>query len=353
MRKLQFIGILLLISTITFAQKLNKESIGFRTIRDYPLINIPAGIKSYAVTDGNYVPYPKPTPLGQSFNFQSLGLSRTTSSNTAEIVILFLDVQETMSDIRIVDERHKVVIGPNGKPVKPKNPPLGPDGKPKKEFQGRIAKRFYFSYRIEFEDQVVHSDYHENIVEIETPWFPNKKIAHDDIIKRAETVTIYNEIKLIEQKISTLIGAKYMASVKLDLYGAKAKKKSTHNYDELNNSVENFKEASLYLKDDEFNIEPFKEDVKDIIGYWEKLLTESDLKNEDAKINTELTAALYYNLAVYHILIKEFDNAKQFFTLADKTDKGFKDAGEMAKIAERWQYAKEKYENRITSTTIE
>ena len=39
-----FIGALLLVSSTNFAQKPDKESLGFRTVRDYPTLNIRKGV---------------------------------------------------------------------------------------------------------------------------------------------------------------------------------------------------------------------------------------------------------------------------------------------------------------------
>ena len=84
-----------------------------------------------------------------------------------------------------------------------------------------------------------------------------------------------------------------------------------------------------------------------MIDLWESLLKESDLSNEEAKINAEVTAALYYNIAIYNVLIKEFQSAQDYFTLSEKTDNGFGDAKEMAELVDRWKTAKEKYEERM------
>lgn len=345
--KFRLICVLLFISSVIFAQDPDKESIGFRCIRAYPKLNIPPGVKSFAITDENYVTYNSDSPIGSSLHLQIAGFKQVANPKNAEVIIMFKNVQEALSDIVILDDRHKLVNGPKGKKMKPAAPKLGPDGKPIKEFKGEATKETSFSYQIEMGNEIIYSDNIHKVDHFETSWLPSPHAAKDAILKLTKDAGVAKEVKKLKNEIKSLIGSDILANIKLDIFGAEQKKKTPHDYTELNNSIIQFETAAEYLKEDEFNTEPFKEEVEKIVALWEILIKESDLTNKNAKVNAELTAALYYNIAIYNILIKDFSTAESYFKLSNNTYKGFKDALEMAVLAKRWNASKVEYEKRM------
>lgn len=339
------IGALLLVSSTIFAQKPDKESLGFRTVRDYPTLNIRKGVKTFSILNENSVQSPM-SDLGSAFNFSSKGVKYVNNPQQAELIFKVSNVQETVSDIIILDDRHKIVKGPNGKPMKAV-PKKAPDGTIIKEYQGKATKSVKFDYSIILDNEEVYTKSYENSVNFETEWITDSKAARAKITNMTQTFGLLTAANEIAPDLKKLSGTQLLATIKLDIYGVKQKKKCLHDYSAINNSVLKFKTASEYLEKDEFNTEPFKKDVKEVIDLWESLLKESDLSNEEAKINAEVTAALYYNIAIYNVLIKEFQSAQDYFTLSEKTDKGFGDAKEMSELVGRWKTAKEKYEERM------
>ena len=226
-------------------------------------------------------------------------------------------------------------------------PKVGPDGKPMKEYQGRVSKSIRFNYEIVLDNAVVYSNSYQNSAELETAWIADAKVARAEVQKLAANYNVTVGVNEIQSELRKLAGTNSFATIKLDIYGAKQRKKCPHDYTALNNSVIKFKTESEYLEKDEFNTNPLKENVKDVITLWEEMLKESNLSNEEAKVNAEMTAALYYNLAIYNVLIKDFKTAVNYFNLSEKSEKGFSDAKEMAILVAKWQSAQEAYENRM------
>lgn len=344
--KSTLISALLLVASTTFAQKPDKESLGFRTVRDYPTLNIRAGVKTFSILNENSVQAPLSTDLGSAFNFSSKGVKFINNPQQAELIFKVSNVQETMSDIIILDDRHKIVKGPNGKPMKPV-PKTAPDGTIIREYQGQVSKSVKFDYAIILDKKEVYKSTYENSVDLETEWIADSKVARAKIANMAKSFGMLTGANEIAADLKKLSGTQLLVTIKLDIYGVKQKKKCLHDYSAINNSVLKFKAASEYLEKDEFNTEPFKKDVKEVIALWESLLKESNLTNEEAKINAEITAALYYNIAIYNVLIKEFQSAQDYFRLSEKADNGFGDAKAMAELADRWNTAKKKYEERM------
>lgn len=88
-------------------------------------------------------------------------------------------------------------------------------------------------------------------------------------------------------------------------FDVKDKKQS---YPECHEAIEKVKNAFVYVN------MPAKQDMmatklKEAIAIWEKDLTELDKANKDARINADVAAALYLNIAEASIWTKDFDKA--------------------------------------------
>ncbi|NBW38622.1 MAG: hypothetical protein EBR30_27105 [Cytophagia bacterium] len=79
-------------------------------------------------------------------------------------------------------------------------------------------------------------------------------------------------------------------------------------YTEHHQAIECVKNAFLYVGM-ESKKESMKSKLKEAITLWEKSLTELDTANKDAKINKDIGAATYLNLAEASIWLNDFDKA--------------------------------------------
>jgi hypothetical protein len=114
-------------------------------------------------------------------------------------------------------------------------------------------------------------------------------------------------------------------------FDVKDKKQS---YPECHEAIEKVKNAFVYVN------MPAKQDVmvaklKEAIAIWEKDLTELDKNNKDARINKDVAAALYLNIAEACIWTKEFDKAYEALAshkaLDEDYSRTYKDISEFLK----------------------
>lgn len=114
-------------------------------------------------------------------------------------------------------------------------------------------------------------------------------------------------------------------------FDVKDKKQS---YPECHEAIEKVKNAFVYVNTSD------KQDVmisklKDAIAIWEKSLAELDKSNKDARINKDVAAALYLNIAEASIWTKEFDKAYEALAnhkaLDEDYSRTYKDVSEFLK----------------------
>lgn len=114
-------------------------------------------------------------------------------------------------------------------------------------------------------------------------------------------------------------------------FDVKDKKQS---YPECHEAIEKVKNAFVYVN------MPAKQDVmtaklKEAVAIWEKDLTELDKTNKDARINKDVAAALYLNIAEASIWTKDFDKAYEALAshkaLDEDYSRAYKDISEFLK----------------------
>lgn len=93
-------------------------------------------------------------------------------------------------------------------------------------------------------------------------------------------------------------------------------------YPEYHEALEKVKNAFIYT-----NV-PSKQDVmiaklKEAIVIWEKDITEMDKTNKDARINIDVAAATYLNLAEASIWVKDFDKAYEYLASHKALDQDY------------------------------
>lgn len=114
-------------------------------------------------------------------------------------------------------------------------------------------------------------------------------------------------------------------------FDVKDKKQS---YPECHEAIEKVKNAFVYVN------MPEKQDamaakLKEAVAIWEKDLTEIDKTNKDARINKDVAAALYLNIAEASIWAKDYDKAYESLAshkaLDEDYSRAYKDISEFLK----------------------
>ena len=65
---------------------------------------------------------------------------------------------------------------------------------------------------------------------------------------------------------------------------------------------------------------------------------------ETDRLTDEMVAALCYNMAVYHIFIKDYEKAMVDMDNCEKTHKGFSNAKELNTLVRSWRNLQRSYE---------
>lgn len=134
---------------------------------------------------------------------------------------------------------------------------------------------------------------------------------------------------VISDKVSSLNGRinnKYCFPVKSEYIVAGKVKPKKHDYSDINGVLDVFKAGFEIVKADENAIEEAAVKLDEAISIYKKVLEESDIENKKARINKDVTAALYYNIAISCYLLKDYPMAIENFNKAIEVKSGIFDA---------------------------
>jgi len=90
-------------------------------------------------------------------------------------------------------------------------------------------------------------------------------------------------------------------------------KPKKHNYDDYEKVYLDLKAGYNTVKADENNIDGAKESLSKAIEGFETILKESDLSNKKARINEDITGALYYNIGHCYLFMKDYAKANEYY----------------------------------------
>lgn len=121
---------------------------------------------------------------------------------------------------------------------------------------------------------------------------------------------------LVEKKVGALnaeVNDKFCFPVKkLHVRSAHIKPKK-HNYDDYEKIFLDMKAGYDVVKIDENNIDGAKESLNKAIEGFETLLKESDTGNKKARINHDITAALFLNIGHCYLFMKDYAKANEYY----------------------------------------
>lgn len=322
MRK-KLIGIIAMfgIALVAMGQTNDKMSLGFYKVAKYPTCPKTLTANTYRIIDVEGVS--KSSSVAKALDLSFGNYFKRVNSDDAAISIQITDTLYRVSDPVIQDNLYEIA---NRKTQGPPPPTM---------YIARISKEFGFTITIKEGDRVIFSDNVNKNINIESNWSRDPKLAMDTVRVRAKKVNFTNVVR--QQYLPTLkkaLGTDLLLSQRLSIYSVRIKKKCTMDYSDLTKAATDFETAFEIVKDYEYDIEKFIEAAKPSVAAWEKALTESKPSVETARINKEITCGLYYNLAIYYMLIKDFTKSKENFMKAEKTAPGFGNAERMAKMVE-------------------
>lgn len=96
-------------------------------------------------------------------------------------------------------------------------------------------------------------------------------------------------------------------------FTVKISKKCKFDYSDLTSASEQLKAAFEIVSKDENNTQAFNAAIEPAIAKWTKALAEANVEDKKARINKNLTCALYHNLGTAYFLSKDYEKAKANF----------------------------------------
>jgi hypothetical protein len=160
-----------------------------------------------------------------------------------------------------------------------------------------------------------------------------KTIHKMDVLAKNRSVTAVNLFLKNTYGFNTI-------AYELPFFDVKDKKQS---YPEYHTAMEKTKAAFSEINT---NFEKFSASIKEAIVIWETALKEFDETNKEGRINKDVAAGTYLNLAVAYTWLNEFDKAKRFFSEYKHLDEDFPMAE--ARIKALMEDNQKRYENNTT-----
>lgn len=348
------------------AQSPDKNSMGFFSIPGYPYCHMQSTSETYAIVTDRIVPLTSTNSyIGSALNMGVTYLERVSAPDGADFVISVDNVYENRSSVDVVDPDKKrpaprnqtkqsavlLEIGRFKIYDTPKSTSTTPAPQGPRKFLAKQTIEMGFTVQVinqanGGEGEVVFTDTINVLKDIESDRFPNPDAAKEDLKNRTKDFTLKSVMKEYQPFLAKVVGASPI-SVNFKIYSVRTKKKCTIDYSDINNAYTSFVEAYEFIKKRHGQIEKFKAMAAPSVTVWEENLKQANLTDNTAKVNKEIAAALYYNMAVYSALIKDYQASYEYFIKADETDLGFGDALQMSKLAQTWIKTVEAYNKRM------
>ena len=363
-RKFTLLLLSALTATTLLAQTADRKHLGYMEIAGYPYCDMEQGLSSYSIVTDHVTPIQFQGPtyfIKEALNPGCSYMDNIYNPEGVDIVIAVNNLFESESDIHFMKLRDKrpplrekaghtstikvsdVTLFASQRrqnPVKPA--PSGP------QVVGRAIKEVGFEIEVTVKGELTFADTIYVMMEYESAPQADEKMVEEDLHAQMAGLNLKNELTKYKPYLSRIIGAAPLTSYTFRGYAVKVKKKCTIDYSDINKAFDEFETAFDYVKKRQWNIDEFKEKAAPSVQVWEEALAQSDVNNEKAKINKEITPALYYNLGVYSALCKDFSGAANYFKKSDDTLPDFGNALEMYKLAQTWINAQNEYIKRLT-----
>lgn len=145
---------------------------------------------------------------------------------------------------------------------------------------------------------------------------------------------------LIAKKVGELnaeVNDKFCFPVKKLLIRSAHVKPKKHNYDDYEKIFLDMKAGFDVVKIDENNIDAAKESLNKAIDGFEALLKESNTENKKARINHDITAALYLNIGHCYLFMKDYEKANYYYKKGFALKKMLFGATALVSVSEKMQ----------------
>ena len=365
------LSILATFFAVTFAmgQTSDRNRMGFFAIPGYPYCHMPNTSETYAIVTDNIVPLTKENAyIGEALNLGCLYLNRVPDPDGADFVISVDNTYFKKSKVDVVDPNKKrqgprketkqqSVILEIGRfkwydtPKQSTSVNNTPQPSAPRKFIAKQTIEMGFTIRVmsQTEDgngQVVFSDTLSFLEDIESDACPDPQMAKNNLADKTKDYSLKTFMSGYQGFLAKVVGASGTL-VNFKMYSVKTKKKCPYDYSDINNACTQFAEPYEFIKKRHSQIDKFKKMAEPSVTAWKNALKEANLTDKTARVNKEIAAAMYYNLAVYSALIKDYQAAYDYFVKADETDLGFDDALAMSKLTMTWIKAEKAYKKRM------
>lgn len=358
-------SMLLAASTSLFAQSANRDHLGFYSIPGFPYCHMDNKLQTYSVVTDHIVPI---DPNGPKKHIKSnIYLSYKTAVSSPDGADIVISVDDDFEKYDYDKITFHDAAKPRPKPKKETKQtttinmpflnwllsdnsstttttttttqaPAGP------LWVAKGKKEVGFSVEVKTKEGIVFTDTIYYMQEFESGEVSSKSTAKDQVINKMKAFNLSSQLKAYQPFLAKVVGATPLTTVNFNGFGVRVKKKCPNDYTDINEALANFKEAYDFLKQRQWEIDEFKEMAAPSVKVWEESIKNANVKDPNAKVNKEVAAAMYYNMAVYSALIRDFNASYEYFKKADRTDLGFSDALQMSKMAQTWINAQEAYD---------
>ncbi len=361
-------------TTALFAQSPDKMSLGNFSVPGFPYVPMQDNSKSFSIVkdhkpikgfsaDG-YIP--------QSLYLRPSWMTYTQQPDGADIVISVNDlfsevyatkfyqasekkpklkgkeVKQTAKDVIAKMGKLSVSLGNSTQSSIP-FAPIPSLGMPKAGSIARAEKYMGFNIEARTGEGVVFSDTVTINQEFESDIQMDITYANDLVVEKTKSLTLPNEMRAYTPFLFKALGMSPLEEVKFHIYKIKANKKSPHDYSDINQAAESFKQGFEVIKKRQIELDPFDKIATPAVQLWKNNLDQADLNNNNAKINKEVAAALYYNLGVYYAIMKDYEQAFEYFKKSKAAMPELEDIDEITESASSWASAQREYKRMMES----
>ena len=357
--------------TIAMGQSSDRNRMGFFSVPGYPYCHMQNTSETYAIVTDNIVPLTKDNAyIGQALGFGVPYLNRLPDPDGVDFVISVDNAYFKQSKVDVIDPNKKregprketkqqTVILEIGRfkwydtPKQSASMNNTPQPSAPRKFIAKQTIEMGFTVHVINQaeganGEVVFSDTISFLEDIESDACPDPQMAKNNLADKTKDYSLKTFMEGYRKFLAKVVGAS-PTTVNFKMYSVKTKKKCPYDYSDINNAYTQFAEPYEFIKKRHSQIDKFKKMAEPSVTAWKNALKEANLTDKTARVNKEIAAAMYYNLAVYSVLIKDYQAAYDYFVKADETDLGFDDALAMSKMAMGWVKAEQAYRKRMES----
>lgn len=319
-----FTLVLAMIAGVSFAQKVDREPLGYYSYTQLPIDVSLKAYKTYKVINKDDMDAYKKDKMVAAINLA--GFEKKEASEDADFII---EIQEY--PIKFGDSERQTRVETYKK-----------DGVEKKINHYYYTIKATYKYKIRLYtnlDNIIYSD----------------ELSGDETVKGDEDTDsskAYDKYKakrrsfadnLISSKVGVFndrINNKYCFPVKKERIESAYIKAKKFNYDDYTAAFKSMKEGFGIVSNDENAIEQAMPSFDKAIEGFKKMLTEADPENRKARVNKSVTALLYANIGNSYFLMKEYDKAQEAFNMGSEYKNNIGDMRHMKNLSEDLQKRK-------------